>query len=138
MKGDMLGLEAKAARYTWTAALVLVYLLRSTFFVFTLALLFAYLLSPLVNLLDRALPTSRTRTMALALAYVIFVGIVVLVVSQVGVKVVDQAHALSKKLPDVMAKWETPVPEVPSNVNSMKAQVIEALRTELYKRASDI
>ena len=64
MKGSMLGLESKAARYTWTAALVvlalvLVYLLRSTLFVFTLALLFAYLLSPLVNFLDRALPMKR-------------------------------------------------------------------------------
>jgi predicted PurR-regulated permease PerM len=139
----MLGLESKAARYTWTAALVvvalvLVYLLRSTLFVFTLALLFAYLLSPLVNLLDRALPTNRTRTMALALAYVIFIAIVVLVVSQVGVRVVDQAHALSKKLPDMMVKWEAPVPAAPANVNSMKAQVVEALRAELYKRASDI
>ena len=34
--------------------LYLVYLVRSTLFVFILALLFAYLLSPLVNLLDRA------------------------------------------------------------------------------------
>ena len=42
--------------------------------VFRSALLFAYLLSPLVNLLDRFLP-GRTRTPALALAYVIFIGL---------------------------------------------------------------
>ena len=57
----MLGIERAAARYTWTAAIVLlflylVYLLRSTLFVFALALLFAYLLSPLVDLLDHAIP----------------------------------------------------------------------------------
>ena len=57
----MLGIDRKAARYTWTAAVVLlllclVYLVRSTLFVFILAVLFAYLLSPLVNLLDRFLP----------------------------------------------------------------------------------
>ena len=68
----MLGIDPKAARYTWTAAAVLllmwlVYLVRSTLFVFILAVLFAYLLSPLVNLLDRFLPT-RTRTPALAQA----------------------------------------------------------------------
>ena len=57
----MLGIDRSAARYTWTAAMVLlflylVYLVRSTLFIFALALLFAYLLSPLVNLLDRAIP----------------------------------------------------------------------------------
>ncbi|HEY1497337.1 MAG TPA: AI-2E family transporter [Candidatus Solibacter sp.] len=138
----MLGLEPKAARYTWTAALVLValelvYLLRSTLFVFTLALLFAYLLSPLVNLLDRALP-NRTRTLALALAYIIFIGIAVLVVTQVGIKVVAQAQALSKKLPDMMAKWEEPSPQAPENLNTVKARVVQTIRTELYKRTSDI
>ena len=63
----MLGIDQSAARYTWTAPLVLlllylIYLVRSTLFIFILALLFAYLLSPLVNLLDRALPARRTRT----------------------------------------------------------------------------
>ena len=60
----MLGIDRSAARCTWTAALVvlllwLVYLVRGTLFIFILALLFAYLLSPLVNLIDRFLPGSR-------------------------------------------------------------------------------
>src|SRR5664279_4685108 len=102
----MLGLERSAARYTWTAAIVLlafylVYLLRSTLFVFALALLFAYLLSPLVDLLDRAIPKKGTRTLALALAYLIFIGAVVLVGIQIGTRVVTQAEALAVKLPDM-------------------------------------
>ena len=84
----MLGIERAAARYTWTAAIVLlflylVYLLRSTLFVFALALLFAYLLSPLVDLLDHAIPRKGTRTLALTLAYVIFIGGVVFTAIQV-------------------------------------------------------
>src|SRR5947199_4428874 len=106
----MLGMEPKAARYTWTAALVmlllvLLYLLRTTLFVFTLALLFAYLLSPLVNLLDRVLPMKRARTLALALSYLIFIALAVVLVAQVGARVVDQAQTLSKKFPDMLAKW---------------------------------
>ena len=67
----MLGIDRRAASYTWTAALVLlllgfIYQIRSTLFIFILALMFAYLLSPLVNLLDRLLPSSPTRTPALA------------------------------------------------------------------------
>src|ERR1035437_7997015 len=89
----MLGIERSAARYTWTAAVVLlflwlVYLLRFTLFIFAVALLFAYLLSPLVDLLDRAIPRKGTRTLALALSYVIFIGAVVLIGIQIGTRVV--------------------------------------------------
>ena len=50
----MLGFEPKAARSVWTAAVVivilfLVYLARRTLFIFILAVLLAYLISPLVN-----------------------------------------------------------------------------------------
>src|SRR5450631_1001110 len=101
----MLGIERSAARYTWTAAVVvlllwLVYLLRVTLFVFALALLFAYLLSPLVDLLDRAIPKKGTRTLALAMAYLIFIGAVVFVGIQIGTTVVSQAQTLVVKFPD--------------------------------------
>ena len=70
----MLGIDPRAARYTWTAVRILlliatVYFVRKTLFVFIVALLLAYLLSPLVDLLDRMLPASRTRTPALVIAY---------------------------------------------------------------------
>ena len=57
----MLGLDRRAARYTWTVVFVflllgLVYLIRETLFIFAVALLFAYLLWPLVNYLDERLP----------------------------------------------------------------------------------
>src|SRR5437879_4493137 len=105
----MLGIERTAARYTWTAAMVilllyLVYMLRSTLFIFALALLFAYLLSPLVNLLDRAIPKKGTRTLAITLAYLIFIGVVVLVTAQIGTLVIAQAKTLAEGLPDMMAK----------------------------------
>src|SRR5947199_10838046 len=111
----MLGIDRSAARYTWTAALTLlllylIYLLRSTLFVFTLALLFAYLLAPLVNLLDRALPMKRARTLALALSYIIFLAVVVVIATQVGSRVVEQAQLLGKNFPAMLAKWEAPSP----------------------------
>src|SRR4051795_11956032 len=97
----MLGISGKAAKYTWTAALVivtlaLVYRIRSTLFVFVLALLFAYLLSPLVRFLDRWLPgdsiRGQVRGGALGLAYLIFIGVMVLMGAQIGTRVVDQAQ----------------------------------------------
>src|SRR5206468_801068 len=104
------GIDSRAARVTWDAVLVvlllvLVYLIRSTLFIFTLALLFAYLLYPLVNLIDRSLPGRGTRNAALALAYVISVGLFVLVVIQIGSNVVAQANALAKRFPEIVAQW---------------------------------
>src|SRR5690242_5412681 len=120
----MMGIDRKAARYTWTAAAVilllwLVYLVRSTLFIFVIAVLFAYLLSPLVDLLDRALP-SRTRTPALALAYVIFVGVTVFLVMQIGTTVAMQAKAFQQDLPKRIAHFEDPNPMLSDAVNNFK------------------
>src|SRR5690242_1294271 len=107
----MLGFDRRAARWAWTTAaivllLVLVFLMRRTLFIFIVAVLFAYLLSPLVDLLDRLLPASRTRTPALALAYIMVVAILVVAVIQIGSRVVVQANALVKTVPDLLARWE--------------------------------
>jgi hypothetical protein len=69
----MLGLDPRAARYTWTVvsillSLVLIYLIRETLFIFVVALLFAYLLWPLVKFLDQRAP-GRSKVWALALVY---------------------------------------------------------------------
>jgi len=138
----MLGIDRRAARYTWTAAAVLmllwlVYLVRSTLFIFVLAVLFAYLLSPLVNLLDRVLP-SRTRTAALALAYIIFLGVVVLVATQVGSTIAVQAKAFQQDLPNRIAKFQAPSAKLPAAVNTFKAQLIERIRTQVSDGASEM
>src|ERR1035437_5209984 len=139
----MLGIERSAARYTWTAAVVLlflwlVYLLRFTLFIFAVALLFAYLLSPLVDLLDRAIPRKGTRTLALALSYVIFIGAVVLIGIQISTRVVSQAETLASKLAETMVKLEYHSPLAPEGVNAVKAQLVATLRTDWAQRSSDI
>ena len=112
--------------------LCLVYAVRRTLFIFILALLFAYLLSPLVNLLDRALP-GRTRAPALALAYVIFVGVVVILGIQIGSRVVEQATTLVKNLPSMMASLEQPSPKLSPEINSLKAAWSTKVRTEVVQ-----
>jgi len=138
----MLWIDRRAARYAWTAALVvlafyLVYLLRRTLFIFILALLFAYLLAPLVNLLDRAIP-GRTRTPALALAYIIFVGCVVFLGAQVGSRVAAQATAFEKVFPAMFAKWESPAPGATPEANSIRAQIVEKLREAVGERSGSV
>jgi predicted PurR-regulated permease PerM len=138
----MLGIDPKAAKYTWTAAavlllLVLIYMVRSTLFVFILAVLFAYLLSPLVNLLDRFLPT-RTRTAALALSYVIFIGAVVFTAAQIGSTVSAQAREFEKDLPARIGAFEKPNPKLPAAVNNLKAQLFERIREQLSYGSNEL
>ena len=139
----MLGMDRRAARYAWTAAavlllLVLVYRIRSTLFIFVLSLLFAYLLAPLVNLLDRWLPASRTRTPALGLAYLIFIGMIVAAGAMIIPTIVDQATALKQKFPEMVASWERPAPSEPGAVTSLKVQILEKIRTEVAQRSNDV
>jgi predicted PurR-regulated permease PerM len=138
----VLGIDRQAARYTWTAALVLillwlVYQVRSTLFVFILAILFAYLLSPLVNLLNRFLPT-RTRTPGLALAYVIFVAVVVLVGIKIGSTVAEQAKAFETDLPSRIAAFEAPNPKLPDAINTLKKQALDKIRGGIETGGGDV
>jgi predicted PurR-regulated permease PerM len=135
--------DTRAARYAWTVAvivllLVLVYRVRTTLLVFVLAILFAYLLSPLVNFLDRILPTSRTRTPALALAYVLFMAFLVLGGMQIGSRVIEQANSFIKAFPDLLAKWQQPSPDATPTTNSLKAEILRRIRESVSGYSHDV
>jgi predicted PurR-regulated permease PerM len=136
----MFGIDRRAAYYTWTAVLVvllvwLIYLVRATLFIFILALLFAYLLAPLVNLLDRFLPGRRTRTPALALAYILLVGVVILAGSQIGTRAVDEANNLAKKFPQMLQRWET---ADGSTGGTLQEQILGKLRVGITERSNEL
>jgi predicted PurR-regulated permease PerM len=140
----MLGLDARVARYTWTAAAVLlllaiVYLARRTLFIFILAVLFAYMLSPLVDLLDRLTP-GKPRTLALALAYVILVLVIVILGVWIGTHVVAETDTLTKKLPGLLSSLEhkpSPAPVSPE-AQSLRIELLDRVRTIVQQRAGDI
>jgi predicted PurR-regulated permease PerM len=139
----MLGLDRRAARYAWTVlfillAVALIFLIRKTIFVFAAALLFAYLLSPLVNFLDRFLPT-RSRTPALALAYVIVLAILVVFIVEVGSRVLAQAQALAARIPELIAELSQPSDlPLPQPVRSFKEMVLLYVGDQLKAHANQI
>ena len=107
-----MGLDRQAARYTWTAIFILLlvgllYIIRETLFIFIVALLFAYLLWPLVRLLDRRLP-GRSKVLALTLVYLLLVGSLIAVGIVIGSRVVQQANALAARLPQLLSKFQLP------------------------------
>lgn len=100
----MLGIDARAARWTWTAALVLLglwllYEIRETLFIFVIALMFAYLLYPLLDAIDRRL-TWKTRTPALAVTFVLVLGLLSVFAVFIGNRVGGQAAQLAVQIRD--------------------------------------
>jgi predicted PurR-regulated permease PerM len=137
----MLGYDFKAARYAWTVVIVLaliyfVYLVRTTLFIFVLALLFAHLLSPLVNLIDRFLPNRKTptRTPALALVYIMLVGAVVLLGVRFGSVAVGQASSLAQSFPpmikNAVSQWQN-FHTGSESLDALKQKAMDGYQTKL-------
>ena len=139
----MLGLDPRAARYTWTAVCVLllvglVYLIRETLFIFVVALLFAYLLWPLVKMLDRWLP-GRTKEAALTLVYLALVGALIVVGIWVGSRIVQQANALATRLPELLARFApSAAPPASPSVPSLKFDLMATVQQQLAHHSRDI
>jgi predicted PurR-regulated permease PerM len=140
---SLLGLDRNAARYTWTAVFILLlvgllYLLRETLFIFVVALLFAYLLWPVVKLLDRRLP-GRSKVPALTLVYLALVGVLIVIGFAVGSRVVQQANTLAVRLPELLAKFKPPVaPAGSPSAPTLKGTIISTVQQQLAKHSQDL
>ena len=100
----MLGIEPKAARATWTVLLVLgaaaaAYAVRGVILIFVCALLFAYLLKPLVALAERIRPPRVPRVVVLLALYVVMLGILGYAGAAAGGRMAEEAAGLSARLP---------------------------------------
>ena len=129
----MLGLDRQATRYTWTVVFILllvelVYRIRDTLFIFIVALLFAYLLWPLVKFLDRRLP-GRSKVLALTMVYLALVAFLIVVGIAVGSRVVQQANALATRLPELLAHFQPPKEATAPAAATAKQTVIATCRT---------
>src|SRR5271154_3429306 len=96
----MLGIDAKAARIAWTVFLMALllataYTIRETLAVFVIALLFAYLLIPLVGFVERITPRQISPRIALAIVYLALLGAIVALVLTLGPRLANEANNLA-------------------------------------------
>jgi predicted PurR-regulated permease PerM len=137
------GLDRRAASYTLTVLfifllLAVVYLIREALFVFAIALLFAYLLWPLVHFLDRRLP-GRSRLPALIIVYVALVGLLITIGILVGSQVVLQANALAQRIPELLSRLEKPAEMIASaSLPTLRETVIAALHKQFAEHSQDL
>ena len=99
----MFGWDFKVAKAAWTVGLVaiafyLAYAVRKTFLIFVLALLVAYMIAPLVNLIERYKWRRVPRGASVFLAFALVIGLVGLGAMLVAPVVSSEAQKLTEQL----------------------------------------
>jgi predicted PurR-regulated permease PerM len=105
-------LDPKTLRVLWTAlvvigALALLYLLRTVLLVLVFAVVLAYLIFPLVKLVERALPRSGRRPVAIGVVYLIVAAALSTLIALVGPRLGRELAALGQKFPELSAQIQS-------------------------------
>jgi predicted PurR-regulated permease PerM len=140
----MLGIDPRALRAAWTVLLLALvaaaaYAVRTTIAVFMIAVLFAYLLIPLVDAVNHYTPRRVSGTLALAIVYLMLVGFIVALVLTVGSRLADEANSLAVRLPDLLKnrEWIDKIP-LPYWLEPMRARMVQWLQEEIETGGKDI
>ena len=141
----MFFLDARAARVTWTvlvfaAALALLYELRKPILLFVFSLFFAYLIFPVVRMVERGIPRRGGRPLAIGVVYLLLLLALVGVGLSVGPRLTEEVTLLTAKAPqmsqqiasgqiitDVLEKrgWQSgPVRQVEGAVRAHAGQIL--------------
>ncbi len=129
----MLGIDQRALRVVWTVflfalLLALIYYIRDTILIFAGAVFLAYMLSPIVSLVERFIP--KRRTIALTLVYCTLIGLLVLLGFQLIPVAVAQATSLLTHLPSFVSGGTLAKLTLPHWLEPMRAQVIATMNQE--------
>lgn len=142
--GCVLGIDPKAARAAWTVFLVALVLLaayavRQTLGVFVIALLFAYLLAPLVGFVERVTPRQVSPRIALGIVYLVLVGALVALGFTLGSRLADEANSLAMQLPALVKNptWLQRIP-LPSWLEPARANIIQRVQDQLSNGGEEI
>jgi len=115
------------------------YAVRETLAVFVIALLFAYLLAPLVGFVERITPRQVSPRIALAIVYLALVGAIVTLALTLGSRLADEANSLAMRLPALVRnpEWMQKVP-LPSWLEPARAGMIQKVEDELSSGGEQI
>jgi predicted PurR-regulated permease PerM len=103
----------------------MIYAIRGTLFLFAVALLFAYLLSPLVDRISHRF-SPKNRTPALALTYLFVIGVLAAIGIAIGSRVAGEAKQLVAQPPDVRGffrRLELTYPALAPSIDAAEGRV---------------
>lgn len=139
----MLGIDSRVARATWTVFLVglliaTAYAIRATLVVLAAALFFAYLLMPIVGLVERYTPRRISPTIALAIVYLAFIGALVGLGITLGSRIADEASSLANTLPDLVKNhtWIDKIP-LPGWLEPARERIVQSIQGQFNSGGKD-
>jgi predicted PurR-regulated permease PerM len=129
----MVGVDTRTFRVVWTIflfALLLatIYAIRDILILLAIAIFVAYMLAPLVNLVERFTP--KRRGIALAIVYVILVGALVSIGVTLGSQIADEASSLFTRLPALVKGAKLQSLPLPSWLEPLRAAILDAVQRE--------
>lgn len=129
----MLGIDERALRIVWTIflfglLLALIYFIRDTLVLFALAIFFAYMLSPIVVVVERFI--AKRRTLALAVVYILLIGALVGIGFAVIPRIAEEATNLLTSLPKLVTGGAISNLPIPHWLDPMRDQIIATARRE--------
>jgi len=129
----MLGMDERALRVVWTVFLfglflAFIYFIRETLLIFALAIFFAYMLSPIVGVVERYV--AKRRTLALTVVYVSLIGALVGIGVAVIPKIGEEATALLTTLPGLINTAQVSKIPLPQFLDPMRDQIIAMSKRE--------
>ena len=133
----MFALDQRALRISWTVflfvlILAIIYQIRETLLVFAAAIFLAYMLSPIVGLVERFIP--RRRTLALGIVYICLVGCFIGLGFLLIPTLASEATSLAQHLPTLVNSGRVATLPLPGWLEPLRAQVL----TTLHNQASSL
>jgi predicted PurR-regulated permease PerM len=137
----MLGVDPRTFKVVWTIFLfglliATVYAVRETLILLAVAIFFAYMLAPLVNLVERITP--RRRGIALAIVYVLLVGGLVTAGVTLGSQIADEATSFAGHLPGLVKQSTLQTFPLPDWIEPLRAKIITVFQHEAAQLQASI
>jgi|GraSoiStandDraft_16_1057320.scaffolds.fasta_scaffold70020_4 predicted PurR-regulated permease PerM len=132
----MLGLSQRVIQAAWTLfvfalLLIVIYRIGRTLVIFALALIFAHLLAPVVEFIERHVPERVPRIAVLATVYVVLVGVLISTMIPISSRIGEEAAALANRLPEVMQQDPLGHLPMPGWLEPLRPQLTAVLRDRL-------
>lgn len=103
----MLGIDRRTFQAAWTLflfalVLLIIYNIGRTLIIFAVALIFAHLLAPVVNFVERLFPPRVPRVVSLGAVYVALLAVIIGLSIPVVSRISDEAANLASRLPEAL------------------------------------
>jgi predicted PurR-regulated permease PerM len=139
----MLGLDRRTLRIAWTLflfalLLLVIYEIGRTLIIFALALIFAHLLAPVVDFVQRFSPRRVPRVAVLGIVYVVLLGLLVSAMIPISSRISEEAGALANRLPETLQGDPLAHLPVPGWLEPLRPQLTSLLRDRLEELEAGI